>query len=300
MTRRERLEQKLDKRREWAQTRKAKAAAAFKAADNAVAGIPFGQPILVGHHSERHHQRALDKHDNAMRRGCESQDMAAHHISKAGGLEHQLTRSVFSDDVDAVEQLTAKIADAEKLQEVMRAVNAIVRRKPKNESTPEKVVELLALGLKEGQVTKLFTPDFMGRYGFPSYATTNNNANIRRMKQRIEEIERRQARSAVAADTPAGILVEGEGEYVSITFAEKPAREVLNALKAAGFWWGGGSWSGKRANIPAEIRDLAPKDTGSTTITPADQGHIGTPELAGEHTEPINGPQDTPQIGVKP
>ncbi len=106
----------------------------------------------------------------------------------------------------------------------MKAANSIVRRKPKNESTPEKVVELLALGLKEGQVAKLFTPDFMGRFGFPSYATTNNNANICRMKQRIEEIKRRQARSGAVAETPAGILVEGEGEYVSITFAEKPAR----------------------------------------------------------------------------
>jgi hypothetical protein len=300
MTRRERLERKLEKRREWAQARKAKAAVAFHTADNAVAGIPFGQPILVGHHSERHHRRALDKHDNAMRRGCESQDMAEYHSSKATGIEHQLARSVFSDDEDAVEQLTEKITQAEKLQEVMKAANSIVRRKPKNESTPEKVVELLALGLKEGQGAKLFTPDFMGRFGFPSYATTNNNANIRRMKERVEEIQRRQARSAVAADTPAGILVEGEGEYVSITFAEKPAREVLNALKDAGFWWGGGSWSGKRENIPGIIWEMAPKETGSTTILPAGQVHISNPMPDLPNMEPINGPQDTPQTGAKP
>lgn len=38
-----------------------RAEAAIKASDNAVAGIPFGQPILVGHHSERRHRKAVEK-----------------------------------------------------------------------------------------------------------------------------------------------------------------------------------------------------------------------------------------------
>ena len=42
-------------------------------------------------------------------------------------------------------------------------------------------------------------------------------------------------------------------EYVRVTFAEKPARTTLDALKAAGFTWGGGSWVGARAKLPAEI-----------------------------------------------
>ncbi len=33
-------------------------------------------------------------------------------------------------------------------------------------------------------------PDFCGRTGFPDYALQNNNANIRRIKQRIEELSR--------------------------------------------------------------------------------------------------------------
>ena len=71
MTRRERLERKLEKRLEWAEGRNRKANAAFDAAHRAVAGIPFGQPILVGHHSERRHRRDLARHDSAMSRGCE-------------------------------------------------------------------------------------------------------------------------------------------------------------------------------------------------------------------------------------
>jgi hypothetical protein len=37
-----------------------------QAAHQAVAGIPFGQPILVGHHSERHHRAAIDRADRNM------------------------------------------------------------------------------------------------------------------------------------------------------------------------------------------------------------------------------------------
>jgi hypothetical protein len=40
---------------------------------------------------------------------------------------------------------------------------------------------------------------------------------------------------------------------VRITFAEKPERAVLDALKAAGFRWGNGSWVGRRDAIPAEV-----------------------------------------------
>ena len=65
MTRRERLEARLQRREEWAAKRQAKASRSFSAARAAVEGIEPGQPILVGHHSEARHRRALDRCDNA-------------------------------------------------------------------------------------------------------------------------------------------------------------------------------------------------------------------------------------------
>jgi hypothetical protein len=41
-----------------------------------------------------------------------------------------------------------------------------------------------------------------------------------------------------------------------VNFADKPDREILNALKAAGFRWGNGCWSGKTENVPACVREL--------------------------------------------
>lgn len=253
MTRRERLERKAELRREWAEKRKDRAATSFNAARAATEHIPMGQPILIGHHSEGRHRAAIARSDRAMRAGCENADMAAHHARKAEGIERQLERCVFSDDPDAVESLQAKIDRAEKLQETMTAANKIVRRKPKNESTPEKMAELVAIGLTETQARQLFVPDFAGRIGF--HELTNNNANIRRMKERVKIIEANNARKAAAESSPDGVTIEGS-EYVRVTFAEKPEREVLNALKAAGFYWQGGSWCGARARLPATVADL--------------------------------------------
>ena len=39
-----------------------------------------------------------------------------------------------------------------------------------------------------------------------------------------------------------------------VTFAEKPERAILDALRAAGYQWGGGHWSGKHDALPPEVK----------------------------------------------
>ena len=41
-----------------------------------------------------------------------------------------------------------------------------------------------------------------------------------------------------------------------MTFAEKPERSTLDALKAAGFYWGQGSWTGKLESLPEEVKGM--------------------------------------------
>ena len=257
MTRRERLEAKLEKRREWADKAEARASDRFKKADSYVAGIPMGQPILVGHHSEKRHRKAIERcHANGFK-GVEELKLAKHHESKADGLECQLDTCVFSDDPDAIEALTAKIEAAERKQEQYKAINKAVNAKPKGQPTPEKLAALVALGLSENAAQEAFNPDFCGRIGIPSYTLQNNNANIRRMRLRIAEIERRQATQA-SAEAAGGVVIarSNDNVYCSVTFAEKPERSILQALRDADFHWGGGSWGGRVDRLPACVLEL--------------------------------------------
>lgn len=255
VTRRERLERKRERRAEWAEKARQRAAARFDAADAAVEGIPPGQPILVGHHSERRHRAALAKcHDN-MHKGIEEQNLAQHHASKAKGISDQLERSVFSDDADAIDQLRARIAEREAERDRWKAYNASCRKGKRDVSLLDEAQQ------KEIATLIRVCPYQIGDKGqAPGYIMANLGGNIRRDKERITEIERRTIAQADAEAAPGGVLISsppGWAEYVSITFAEKPDRSILTALKSAGFRWGGGCWSGRRENIPACVLELA-------------------------------------------
>jgi len=83
VTYQDRLERKAALLREWAEKRGNKADAALLAAHQAVEGIPFGQPVLLGHHSQRRHEKALETQDRKMRDSVESSDMARSFYGRA-------------------------------------------------------------------------------------------------------------------------------------------------------------------------------------------------------------------------
>jgi hypothetical protein len=55
----------------------------FERSNDAVKGIVFGQPILVGHHSEKRHRADLDKSWNAMGKSVEMSKKAEEYESRA-------------------------------------------------------------------------------------------------------------------------------------------------------------------------------------------------------------------------
>ncbi len=249
MTRREHLERKLERRREWADRAKARSDARFETANKMADAIPFGQPILVGHHSEHRDRGYRERISRNMERGCEEAKLAAHHAGRADGLQDQLKRSVFSDDDDAIGALEARIAEREAEIVKMTAVNKAWKR-----GGCDEVARLF--GPEDAETVKTRMAQF--RWLDKPYSTTNTRVSIRRDKERVEEIGRRQARSAEAEAAPGGVAIIDLGEtcgtaYVRATFAEKPDRAVIDALKGAGFRWGAGSWVGDRARLPKEI-----------------------------------------------
>jgi hypothetical protein len=249
MTRRERLERRAEKRREWAEKAEARSDAAFEGVRRIADNIPLGQPILVGHHSEGRARRDQDRIHNGMSRGCAEAKLAEHHKSKAGGLEHALEQSIFSDDADAIAQLEARIAEREAEREQMKLINKLYR---KGDAAG---LEALGVNLERLRAKLVEAGPYWGSAPHLPYEMTNLGANIRRDRQRIEDIRRRAARTQ-AAEAAGGVTIEGgtePGSWCRVTFAEKPPRATLDALKAAGFHWGGGSWCGPREKLPAAI-----------------------------------------------
>src|SRR5262249_45313489 len=107
-------------------------------------------------------------------------------------------RPIMAGDSDAVTRLQAEITQAEQRQSRMKAANAIVRRFKSD--IPAGCVELEKQGFSAVRARQLCEPDFCGRIGFADFELTNNSANIRRMKGRLESIRRNQAAKPVEAE----------------------------------------------------------------------------------------------------
>jgi hypothetical protein len=252
MTRRERLERKIEKRRDWADKATAQSTQAYNHSHNLVAGIPMGQPILVGHHSEKRHRRTLDRSWNALGKSVGLSKKADMHESKASNLEHLLDKAIFTDDDDATEALKQRIAANEAKREQMKLVNKLYKKGDADG------LKALGLDLDTLKAKLAAAGGYWGSAPHLAYELTNLGARIRSDKERLVTVARVQQRTAQAEAAPNGVTIEksSDGAYCSVTFAEKPERSVLNALRDAGFHWGRGSWSGQTAKLPAAVEQL--------------------------------------------
>lgn len=159
---------------------------------------------------------------------------------------------ISSDDDDAISRLQAKIDKAEALQATMKAANKIIRKK---KLLPEaKVAALIELdGISEKTAWELLEKDFASRVGFPSYRLTNNNANIRRMRSRIADLQAEVARGevedyeATINGTQATVSENRETNRLQLFFDGKPSAEIRKLVKSYGFNWSPtqGAWQRK-------------------------------------------------------
>jgi Domain of unknown function (DUF3560) len=241
MTRRERLERKVERRHEWADKRRTNANAVLASHEPFRHDIAFNtQP---GHIPFR--ARIIAQEDRAF----ESLKVADHHESKAEGLASQLERTIFSDDSNATEALEARIAENEAKRENMKKINAMYRK--------GNAEGLAAVGLDLEQLReKLKTAYSWCQQPYPAYELQNLGQRISGDKKRLGFIKKQQETHAQAEAAPNGVILKEYGEWCSVTFAEKPDRSILDALRNASFRWGSGSWSGKTAELPAEVKSL--------------------------------------------
>jgi hypothetical protein len=227
-----RYEAKLEARRarllERAEKAQAEAQAHFKRADAIASMIPFGQPILIGHHSEGRHRADLKRIHNGIGKGVEATKQAESLQQRAVAVG---TAGISSDDPEAVAKLKSKLTKLEEDVARMKSANAALRR--------EDHAALVALGFTEAQIVKLREPDFAGRIGFPRYVFTNTGAEIRRIRARIERLKRQhlQESRTYVLGNGTRIVRNVEANRVQILTPGKPDEGMRRAFKGSGFRW---------------------------------------------------------------
>lgn len=178
MTRRERKERKLQRRLDWAESRDKKADQEYEAGKKMADAIPLGQPILVGHHSEKRHRNHIKKIQGHSSKAVEYSDMADHHREKADNLRRQLDTTIFSDDPDAVERLQEKIEKLERQRNRMKEINKALKA--------GKEIQLSSAEKKMLDANK----KCWGDYKFMPYEFTNLGGRIRQAKKRLEKLKK--------------------------------------------------------------------------------------------------------------
>lgn len=142
-----------------------------------------------------------------------------------------------SSDPNAVERLEAKIASCRKLQETMKAANAVIR---KSKGDKEKALAgLLEIGVSERTANEILTPDCRGRMGFASFYLSNNLAEIKRLEKRLASVKQAKETAPEKTETESGIRIEKvpSENRIRLYFPDKPDVETRTKLKSNGFRW---------------------------------------------------------------
>lgn len=100
-----------------------------------------------------------------------------------------------TDKNSTVSDYQTKLANLESLQSFMVAVNKVIRKfKTFSPDALKAMKEIKGCeNITDARAEQLFTPDFAGRVGFPTYKLTNNNATIKATRERIAVLTKREA-----------------------------------------------------------------------------------------------------------
>lgn len=235
---------RIERMRARAERVRAEGEARLATADRIASAIPMGQPILVGHHSERRHRRDIARIDANMSKGVAALDAARDLERRANRAE--TSTAISSDDPEAIVKLRAQLAeveaDADHFAASVKAARAVLARV----ELAERAKALAAAVDCHGRPLHAHVLRFIGVMGFvPTMA--NVRANVRRIKERLAGLEQRAAEGPKAPETIGDVEIAEEENRVRVRFPGKPSEEIRKALRSAGFVWSpsAGAWQRK-------------------------------------------------------
>jgi prefoldin subunit 5 len=222
----ERKERRISRYEENAKKANSESEVLFGKAHEMASIIPFGQPILVGHHSEGADRSYRKRIENTQRKSFEAAEKAAYYQDKAGTAASN--RAISGDNPEAVKLYQEKLKKLEAAQERMKAINKAFAKGDN---------ALKAMGFTDEQIAKMKSdmPSYE-RKPYPTWALSNNNAEIRRVKEKLEQFSKLDNTEAETITFIGGKLtVNTEANRVQFIFDDKPSGEIRTLLKSYGF-----------------------------------------------------------------
>ena len=139
---------------------------------------------------------------------------------------------ISADDPDAVKKLNAKLEKLTKAQETMKAVNAYYRKHKSLEGCPELDSEAIEKLKKRMEIRGIQDKPY------PSWALSNNNAEIRRIKDRIQSLSINKEELYTGWEFAGGKAeINVKDNRLQLFFDDKPDGKIRDELKANGFRW---------------------------------------------------------------
>ncbi len=226
--------------------------------------IPFGQPILVGHHSEGRDRNYRKKIQRMHEKSWESQEKSKYYENKAEVVESN--DAISSDDPNAIEKLKERLKGLENNQAFMKAANKLLRN---GKATEQQKLDLLdAFNITSEEVR-----DFVvGNKGFEHFKLTNNNAEMNRLRKRIGYLEKlSKITSHEITINGVRIVMNVEANRIQLFFPGKPEDHIRQSLKRSGFRWSPreGAWQRHISNTATYYAKEIAKQVGASASNDA-------------------------------
>jgi len=204
MTYKEKQQAKLERYQELALKNAKASVSSWESSNKMLEVIPFGQPILVGHHSEKAHRNLIKRSWAKMDKSVELKNKAEYYENKVQNILNP--RAISSDDENAIDKLKEKLVGLECQREKYKQFN------------------------KEQKKKKLNI--------LPSYVLSNLSQNIASVKKRIEHLERlAKVQESEWTFGENRVKIDKEDNRVKVYFPGKPSDEIRTELKSNGFRW---------------------------------------------------------------
>jgi hypothetical protein len=192
--------------------------------------IPFGQPILVGHHSEGRDRRYRGKIHDTFGKAFALDDKAKYYENKAASVG---AAGISGDDPDAIAKLKEELAGCQARVDLIKAARQVVGKS----KTYELALEALTKAGFENP-TRYLTQGTTTYWFHGTITRINIQANMRRIKERIELLEKMQQRESKEEQGQGYTYREDTDENrIMFIFDGKPSEAIRKVLKGHAFKW---------------------------------------------------------------